>query len=419
MPHIEIVDHKLSNGLRVVICPRNTAPVVNVTVMYGVGSHDEHRGKTGLAHLFEHLMFDNTTSGNTKQYDLYCAKAGGSNNAYTTYDYTTYYINLPSHQLSLGLWLEAERMRGFNITDHALSTQRSVVIEEIHQNVLNQPYAQWREKLQNTAFSAKSSYSWDVYGSVADVDSVKMEDAHSFFASYYQPANAVLCIAGNVEVSEALALAKEHFGEIQKAEGDIIRTAFNDSFKQYGATSVLHDAIPVQAAFVSFHLPGVTKDELLESDVIATVLGQGKSSALYNQMVRTSRLASTVGAFVDKRKHASLLTMYAYAATPDTTAAEMAEMLTFIAQNLTISEEQHQGSVNRMRMSYAAELQRVSGLAENVAWTTLHWNNPQYILGGLEKFNELSLEKVHRVHNTYIKSEKPVTVLVVPHKEEA
>ena len=136
MATIEIHRTTLSNGLRVVVCPDHASPNVTVDVMYHVGSFDERPDRTGLAHLFEHLMFDNTTTGVLKQYDTLCTKAGGSNNAYTTYDYTNYYINLPAHQAELGFWLEAERMKAFMITDHALETQRSVVIEEINQNVI-------------------------------------------------------------------------------------------------------------------------------------------------------------------------------------------------------------------------------------------------------------------------------------------
>jgi len=357
MAHISPYDVTLTNGLRVVICPDNTAPVVNVTVMYRVGSHDEKKGKTGLAHLFEHLMFDNAAPGVDKQYDVYCTKAGGTNNAYTTFDYTTYHIDVPAHNLELGLWLEAERMRAFRITDHALQTQRSVVIEEINQNVFNQPYGIWRKAQQEIAYTEDSSYSWDVYGSADDVASVTMDDAKSFFDTYYHPSNAVLCVAGDVEPSAAMELIERLFGSIHDTSTPIQRTHFSPLMQKRGTTLAIQDNVPLSAVFLSVHMPGFSNNELLDAEITSSIIGTGRSSILYKKLISDLRIASGVGCFLDRRAHDSLLTMYAYAAEESTTVTQLADAIMAALQETTITEEMLQAAVNKMRTSHAAELQ--------------------------------------------------------------
>ncbi len=414
MPHITTHTTVLDNGLRVVICPDDSAAVVNVTVMYRVGSHDERLGKTGLAHLFEHLMFDNASPENPKQYDLYCTKAGGSNNAYTTFDYTSYHIDLPSHQVELGYWLESERMRSFRITDHALQTQRSVVIEEINQNVMNQPYGIWRKAQQEAAFEATSSYHWDVYGSATDVAGVTMDDARSFFERFYQPSNAVLCVSGDVSVAAATELARKYFGTIDTPVRPIERTTFNPSSRRMGTHMVVEDTVPMPAVYLAVHIPGFANDDLLDAEIAATIIGSGRSSILYRSLVSDRRVASTVGAFVDRRAHSSLLTMYAFASKAETTAEELSAAIMDAIASAVIDDDRRHGAVNRLRTAHAAELQKVNGVADSVAWSTLFWNDPAYVNGVLERYNNVATDAVRQICAACTDPSKIVRLDVVP-----
>lgn len=414
MAHIDIHDTQLDNGLRVIICPDRTAPVVNVTVMYRVGSHDEHAGKTGLAHLFEHLMFDNAAPETEKQYDVYCTKAGGSNNAYTTFDYTAYHIDLPSHQIELGYWLEAERMRSFRITDHALQTQRSVVVEEINQNVFNQPYGIWRKAQQAIAYDAKSSYSWDVYGSADDVSGVSMDDARGFFEHFYHPSNAVLCVSGDVDVPHAIELAQKHYGDIGDTKKPIERTVFEESFRRYGTHKVVADAVPMTAVYVSIHLPGFLHSELLDAEIAATILGSGRSSVLYRSLVSEKRIASSVGAFLDRRAHSTLLTMYAYASEEDTSADTLVDAIYEAVRSFVLTDERCSAAVNRLRTNLAAELQKVNGVSDTVAWCTLFWNDPAYANTMLDKYTAVGTEPVRQIIEQCTDPTKTVRLDVVP-----
>lgn len=410
-PHVST----LTNGLRLVVCPDPSTPVVNVTVMYRVGSHDEHLGKTGLAHLFEHLMFDNAAPEQDKMYDLYCTKAGGSNNAYTTFDYTCYHIDLPAHQLELGMWLESERMRAFRITDHALQTQRSVVIEEINQNVFNQPYGVWRKAQQQLCYSPSSSYSWDVYGSADDVAGVTMDDAHAFFTTFYHPSNAVLCVSGAITVERARELAARHFDTIQPPQPTTVRTSFSPEACQRGVHLVVPDNVPMSATYVSVHLPGFLTHELLDAELAATIIGTGRSSILYKELVATSKIASSVGAFVDRRAHTSLLTMYAFAANETVTSEQLANALHAAIARVSPTQANVDAACNRLRTSHAAELQKAHGVADTVAWTTLFWNNPEYVNTVLSAYNNVSMESVTAILTACATPDECARLDIVPH----
>lgn len=418
MAHITPYDTTLENGLRVVLCPDNAAPVVNVTVMYRVGSHDEHRGKTGLAHLFEHLMFDNAAPGVEKQYDVYCTKAGGTNNAYTTFDYTTYHIDVPSHNLELGLWLESERMRAFRITDHALQTQRSVVIEEINQNVFNQPYGVWRKAQQEVAYTEQSSYSWDVYGSADDVASVTMQDAGSFFGTFYHPSNAVLCVAGDLSIPETMLLIEKHFGSISLPTPTIERTAFSEAMRQCGTSLTIEDNVPLTAVFLSIHTSGFASSELLDADISASIIGSGRSSILYKKLVSELRIASGVGCFLDRRAHDSLLTLYAYGADESTTAAQLVDAITSALRETVVSEEMLGSAVNKLRTAHAAELQKVNGVSDVVAWTTLFWNDPTYVNRALDRYSTLAREDIQTIIDRCAQPSESIRLDIVPRSSD-
>lgn len=415
MAQIHPYETTLGNGLRVVVCPDHSAPVANVTVMYRVGSHDEHRGKTGLAHLFEHLMFDNAAPENDKQYDVFCTKAGGSNNAYTTFDYTTYHIDLPSHNIEMGFWLESERMRSFRITQHALQTQRSVVVEEINQNVNNQPYGIWRRAMQEESFTPESSYSWDVYGYESDVSGVTIEDARSFFESYYRPSNAVLCAAGDITPERAVELAQRYFGDIPSPSEVIRRNHFDPSTKRRGSARVVHDNVPMTALFLGIHVSGFIESELLDVEIASSIIGTGTSSLLYHSLVSERRIASVAGAFIDRRANASILTIYVYAADPTITGDQLTLAVLETLRSAEITQHHVDAAVNKLRTSHAGELQKANGVADSVAWTTLFWNDPLRMNTILDDYRKVTLEQVLAIRDLICAQDEIVRLDVVPH----
>lgn len=359
-------------------------------------------------------MFDNASSGVDKQYDLACTLAGGSNNAYTTFDYTTYHIDLPSHQVEVGLWLESQRLSAFRIEDRQLQTQQSVVIEEINQNVFNQPYAIWRKAQQLAAYSERSSYSWDVYGSPDHVAGVTMNDASAFFGKYYLPSNSVLCISGDILPEVGIDLARKYFESIPDAQIPVVRTEFAESFRKRDTHVVVPDNVPLSATYISIHLPGFLEDELLDAEIAATYIGSGRSSILFKHLVADLRIASNVGAFLDRRAHSTLLTMYAYANDVAVTADQLATAISNCLSNAVVEDSDRMAAVNKLRTGLASDLQRASGTADSVAWTTLFWDDPRYVNNVLNKYKLVSTNRIAELVGRCSRMNEWVRVDVVP-----
>lgn len=400
MPAISTHLHTLSNGLRVVTCPMPNTGLVTVHVHYHVGSYHERPSQTGLAHLFEHLMFDNTSTGIEKHYDVFCTRAGGTNNAYTTYDQTAYHITLPSHQLDLGLWLEAERMRDFQITPQALAVQQSVVIEEIKQNVEGQPYGRVWEAMDRTAYANTSHYSWNVYGDPQHIAKVTIDDARSFFEHHYRPEHAVLVVAGNVTPDETHASVERYFGAIPRGASTRDQIEFREEHRTTGGHTVVPDNVPAPAVYAFVHLPGLHDDTLLDADLLARILGGGNSSVLYHDLVHTERIATYAGAFVDRRAHSSLLILYAYAIDDSITADHLYTSLQASVTNASINQQNIEKAINQQRTSLAMELQRGHNVANEIAYYTTFFNDPSLINTLIDRYTDRTIDTVTAVTNS-------------------
>jgi zinc protease len=220
-------EHRLGNGLRVVLVPHGFTPLVAIAVLYQVGSQEESPECAGVAHLVEHLAFGSSAYLEAEEFDRYCSDAGGTNNAYTTYSYTLYHMVLPAHQLELGLWLEASRMRALPIPEEEFRLQQRVIIEEIKETVLNQPYGRWRELQAQQAFRPECPYHWEVYGSVETVAALSVEQAREFVRSYYRPDNACVVLCGNFASEQALELVEATLGQIPAPATPIPRRSFS------------------------------------------------------------------------------------------------------------------------------------------------------------------------------------------------
>ena len=213
---ITLERHTLDNGLRVVLSPDRSAPVVSVAVYYDVGSRNEVEGRSGFAHLFEHMMFQGSDNvGKMEHFQLINA-AGGSANGTTSHDRTNYFETLPSHQLSLGLWLEADRMSALAVNEENFENQRQVVINEYRQSYENQPYGLAFLRINSLAYGDYFPYANPTIGTVTDLNQVTWQDALSFYQGWYAPNNAVLSVVGDFEPAAALALVQEHFGDISR-----------------------------------------------------------------------------------------------------------------------------------------------------------------------------------------------------------
>jgi predicted Zn-dependent peptidase len=413
---INLHEHILPNGLRVIIIPNFKSPVINITVGYKVGSKDDSFAHKGFAHFFEHLMFDGSAHVGRGEFDLYCSRAGGQFNAYTAYDQTIYHETLPAHQAELALWLESDRMLQFGVQQIGLDTQKKVVLEEINQTVENQPYGRWRIEQAKGAYAPECSYSWEVLGEKEHIASADMEQVSAFFSMYYRPDNACLVLSGAIQADKGLELAEKYFGDIRRGEQPVKRHEFHPSMKRTGDFTMT-DAVPLPAVFVSFHYPGFIDDSSICAEFIASIMGEGRSSRLYTSLVRNKQIASSVFCFADAREHSSLLTFSATAADASISAGQLKDMLLqeiLESINKAFTPLEMQKTMNVAATGIAQNLQTNAGIADLVAQQTLFWNDPGRVNILLDKVKQVKSADLQEFAAQYIRPENMVSVSVIP-----
>ena len=277
--------HTLANGLRVVLSADHSAPIICVAVYYHVGMRLEPRGRTGFAHLFEHLMFQGSESMAKMEIAALVQANGGNLNGSTRYDYTNYFEAMPAHTLDLALWMEADRMRGPVITQAELDNQRDVVKNEIRVNVLNRPYGSfpWID-MQAAAFTNWHN-SHNGYGDMADLDAASLEDVQSFFDSYYSPANAVLVVVGDVDEAQAMELVRRYFEDIPAAPRPAPAAIEEPRQEEERRASHLDPLANKPALAISYHVPERGSREYYALGLLDQVLLQGDDSLLYQEIV--------------------------------------------------------------------------------------------------------------------------------------
>lgn len=418
---MEVFKRQFKSGLRTVIIPKTTTPIVTVNISYQVGSKDEKIGKTGLAHLFEHLMFEGTPNVPKGKFDQICSEAGGTNNAYTTYDWTTYYMTVPKTQLELALWLEADRLYNFELHQSVLDIQKDVVTEEIYQTVIDRPYGQWRDHLSTIAFRNDCSYSWEVQGLIDDVRSVTLEDANEFRNKYYKPKNAVLTICGDVEVEPTFNLIEKYFSEGNGTTDKIERNQFVPEMRLTGGVASYEDNVPHSAVFVSFHCAGFAEGrEDYVAKVYTDIMARGRSSKLYNSLVYEKEIASHAGVFFDKRENSSLLTFFIIANENSTTCDELYEAMMneiISAKKSSFFASDLERSKNYVKTTISGNFLKTGGIADLVSTKEMFENDPEAAFNLVEKYDAITMEDIEQFMENRILEDKVIRVDVVPKPE--
>src|ERR1700734_2476037 len=300
LPKLEFTDTKLQNGLRVILVPDHSAPVYSIDVCYNVGSRNERPGRTGFAHLFEHMMFQGSENvGKGEHFSLVYNNGGGMNGT-TNEDRTTYFEELPINQIDLGLYLEADRMRALNITQANLDNQRNAVQEERRQGIDNQPYGRASLDIDNLSYD-NFAYKHSTIGSMTDLNAATIEDVKDFFRIYYAPNNAVLTLVGDFNPDEALAKVKKYFGSIpsQPTPPKVLL----DEEPHYGERKeIIYDPLArLPEIDIAYHIPRGNTPDHYAVQQLAIVLGQGESSRFYQHLVKEKQLASDVSVQADAR----------------------------------------------------------------------------------------------------------------------
>jgi predicted Zn-dependent peptidase len=308
MAHVPIERHQLENGLRIVLSPDSRTPIVAVNLWYDVGSRNEEKGRTGFAHLFEHMMFQGSANVAKGEHFALVQAAGGTLNASTWTDRTNYFETVPSHELELALWLESDRMASLlpAMTQEKLDNQRDVVKNERRLSVDNQPYGTADERMQALLWPPGHPYHHSTIGSMEDLTAASLDDVSRFFATYYAPNNAVLTVAGDFDPKAALAGIERHFGPIP-ANPDLPEAPAGEVPDSLGGEvrEVVPDQVELPRVHLAYRIPPFGTEAHQAFDVISDLLGTGRASRLYRSLVRDQQLAADVAAFVFPWAHGS------------------------------------------------------------------------------------------------------------------
>ncbi len=292
---INYLKYVLPNGLTVILNQDKMTPLVGVNIVYKVGSKNESPEMTGLAHLFEHLMFSGTKK--VSEFDTPIQQAGGENNAYTNQDYTGYYQILPSSNLDIALWLEADRMMNLDLTREKLESEKNVVIEEFHETCTSVPYGDVWHRLSSLVYN-KHPYRWPTIGlDMEQVKSVTLEDARYFYDKYYCPDNAILSIAGNFEIDYCRSVIEKYFGELRGSFSSHNEMSAEPDQKEYRYTEAEGD-YPAEAIYLCFRMGSRSEREFYVADLITDILANGLSSRLYQRLVKKNPLFSDIDAYI-------------------------------------------------------------------------------------------------------------------------
>ncbi len=292
---IEFEQFTLENGLKVIFHQDKTTPFAGINILYNVGARHENEDKTGFAHLFEHLMFGGSV--NIPDYDTPLQKAGGDNNAFTTSDFTNYYLTVPKENIETAFWLESDRMLSLDFNQKSLDTQKSVVIEEFRQRYYNQPYGDIWLYLRPLAYK-KHPYKWPVIGKcIEHIESAHLEDVKNFFYHHYAPNNAIMAVAGNLEFDQVKELSQKWFGPIEKR--DVASCEKTPEPEQTEAQFLeLERDVPMNAIYKAYHMCGKDSMDYYPTDLLSDVLSNGQSSRLYQTLVKEKKIFQSIDAYI-------------------------------------------------------------------------------------------------------------------------
>jgi zinc protease len=412
---VDFKETTLKNGLRVITVEDHSAPVVAISLTYNVGSRDERKGRTGFAHLFEHMMFKGSENIGSGEHFLLVFNNGGSMNGTTNEDRTNYFEILPANQLDLALFLEADRMKSLAITKENLDNQRNAVQEERRLGVDNQAYGKSGE-LQQELLYDNFAYKHSVIGSMEDLNAATVEDVASFFKMYYAPNNAVLTLVGDFKTDEALAKIRSSFESIpRQPDPPAVDMAEPPQKAERRATvdDMLARAPRVDLAFKA--VPGNTPD-FYALQVLSAVLQSGQSSRLYQKLVKEKEMVTGVGGFMDEKRGVGALytnaTLRPAIKTEDVEAAIYAEIERLKKE--PIADWELQKAKNTTRRNLINGLQSSLSRAVTLGQYTVYYTEPGLINTRLDKVAAVTKEDVQRVANKYLLDTNRTVVITMP-----
>ncbi|MCU0647182.1 MAG: insulinase family protein [Gemmatimonadaceae bacterium] len=414
LPHEK---YTLPNGLEVILHVDRSVPIVAVNTWYKVGSGDEKPGRTGFAHLYEHIMFMGSEHVPVGKFDQWLEAAGASNNGTTNGDRTNYYETGPSNALKLMLWLDADRM-GYllpTMDQPKLDLQRDVVKNERRQNVENQPYGLVQESLVPVLFPTGHPYSWTTIGSMADLSAASLDDVKDFFRQYYAPNNATIAIAGDFEPDSVKRWIRDYFGGIPRGSAAIVRPSVPTASRARDTVLVLEDRVQLPRLLWTFNTVKAFHADEAALDAAAEVLAGGKSSRLYKLLVYEKQIAQDVAAYNYGQRLDGFFSMQA-TAKPGQHPREFAAAFDAAIRELATSgptDRELEQVKNGMRATMLDALSSVLGKTDRLNYYNYFVGQPDYLAQDLARYERLTRDDVRRAAQEYLMKPK-VVLTVVP-----
>ncbi|MFD9634776.1 M16 family metallopeptidase [Streptomyces violascens] len=413
-------EHRLANGLRVVLSEDHLTPVAAVCLWYDVGSRHEVKGRTGLAHLFEHLMFQGSHQVHGNGHFELVQGAGGSLNGTTSFERTNYFETMPAHQVELALWLEADRMGSLlaALDEQSMENQRDVVKNERRQRYDNVPYGTAFEKLTALAYPEGHPYHHTPIGSMADLDAATLEDARNFFRTYYAPNNAVLAVVGDIDPEQTLAWVEKYFGSIPTHDGkQPPRDGALPATMGGQLREVVEEDVPARALMAAYRLPHDGTREADAADLALTVLGGGESSRLHNRLVRRDQTAVAAGFGLLRLAGAPSLGWLdvktsAGVEVPDIEAAVDEELARFAEQGPT--EEEMERAQAQLEREWLDRLGTVAGRADELCRYAVLFGDPQLALTAVDRVLDITAEEVKAVAAATLRPDNRAVLVYEP-----
>jgi predicted Zn-dependent peptidase len=409
--NIKFIEYDLPNGLHVILHEDHSTPIVAVTVLYHVGSKNEQVGRTGMAHFFEHLLFEGSDNIGRGEYAKYVENAGGGLNANTTQDRTFYYDLMPSNQLELGLWLESERMLHAKVENKGIETQREVVKEEKRMRYDNQPYGNLLPEALKHAYK-KHPYAWSPIGSMEDLNAAKDEDFVNFYKTFYVPNNAVLSLAGDMNVEETKKLIAKYFGDIPKGTNAIPRPTVKEDINTGEVRDTIFGKDELPMVVQAYHIPAQGTPEFYAVDMLNTLLSNGESSRLNRAMVEEQQLSLFCGAFTFNLEDPGLTLAFGLAnmgVDPKTLEDGMNKEFDKVKEEL-VTEKEFEKLKNQIESTFVSSNSSMAGIAESLANYHTYYGNANLINTEIERYMKVTREDLRTAARKYYTPENRVVL---------
>jgi zinc protease len=407
----------LPNGLTVVLSEDHSTPIVHLQIWYHVGSKNEKAGRTGFAHLFEHLMFKGSKNVEPEAHTSYISSIGGQSNAYTTDDETVFWETVPSQYLPLVLWLEADRMASLRIDKDTFTTEREVVKEERRMRIDNQPFGRLNEIIYDQAFTTHP-YKHATIGSMKDLDAASIDDVRDFFHTFYVPSNATVALVGDFEPTQAMQLVSQYLGRVPKADRPVPRDIPKEPPQTKEKRVTLQEAWPLPAVVVAHHITYDGNPDSYPLHIAAKVLSDGQSSRIYKKLVYDTQMAVAAFGQANLIEDPNLFYVVGIVQ-PGHTTDEVAKALIAELDRLKeepITEHELQRTKNQFARDYILGRERDQDKAMDLAHALVIHHDIKTADGEFETFQSITASDVQRVARTYFTPENRLVLTIVPAK---